>query len=139
MEVPFYMANNAKNNDWKTLLPQQTNSKESFTLIVQYPGTTPVQYFPKLKNPDGSNVIGEDGRPKRSQEPQGWTYLFIQFGTGDRVRVVLDNKYELNPGVLYEVQALGYHFSREHSYYLDELNALAVVHDFAGAGNDSSK
>ncbi len=33
--------------------------KESFTLIDNIPGTTPVQYFPKLKNPDGSNVIGE--------------------------------------------------------------------------------
>ena len=58
------MANTNKTNDWKTFLPTQTSSKESFTLIVQYPGTTPVQYFPKLKNPDGSNVIGEDGRPQ---------------------------------------------------------------------------
>lgn len=137
--MPFTLANTNKINDWKTLLPTKTSSKESFTLIVQYPGTTPVQYFPKLKNADGSNVIGVDGRPQRSQEPSGWTYLFTQFGTGDRVRVVLDNKYELNPGVLYEVQALGYHFSREHSYYLDELKALAVVHDFGGSGNDSSK
>ena len=56
------MATNNKNNDWKTFLPTQTSSKESFTLIVQYPGTTPVQYFPKLKNPDGSNVIGADVR-----------------------------------------------------------------------------
>lgn len=60
------MANHNKNNDWKTFLPTQTSSKESFTLIVQYPGTTPVQYFPKLKNPDGSNVIGANGRPQRS-------------------------------------------------------------------------
>lgn len=136
--MPFNLAN-TKNNGWKTFLPTQTSSKESFTLIVQYPGTNPVQYFPKLKNSDGSNVIGEDGRPKRSQEPSGWTYLLTQFGTGDRVRVVLDKKYELSPAVLYEIQGFGYHFSREHSYYLDELNALAVVHDFAGVENDSNK
>ncbi len=41
-------------------------AQRSFTLIVQYPGTTPVQCT-KLKNPDGSNVISEDGRRKRSQ------------------------------------------------------------------------
>lgn len=127
------MANTTKNNDWKTLLPQQTSSKESFTLIVQYPGTTPVQYFPKLKTPDGSNVIGEDGRPKRSQEPQGWTYLFAQFGTGDHVRVVLDNQYELNPAVLYKIEGLGYHFKREKTFYVDEITDFTVVHDFREA------
>ena len=120
------MANTNKTNDWKSFLPTQTSSKESFTLIVQYPGTTPVQYFPKLKNPDGSNVIGEDGRPKRSQEPQGWTYVLTHFGTGDRVRVVFDKKYELSPGALYELQGSGYHFSRDH-------------HNFGGNRNDGNK
>lgn len=137
--MPFTLANNNKNNDWKTFLPTQTSSKESFTLIVQYPGTTPVQYFPKLKNPDGSNVIGADGRPQRSQEPQGWTYLLTHFGTGDRVRVVFDGKYELSPGALYELQASGYHFSRDHSYYLDEVKGISVAHNFAGVRNDGNK
>lgn len=133
------MANTNKTNDWKTFLPTQTSSKENFTLIVQYPGTTPVQYFPKLKNPDGSNVIGEDGRPKRSREPQGWTYLLTHFGTGDRVRVVFDGKYELSPGALYELQGAGYHFSKDHSYYLDEVKGLSVAHNFAGGRNDNNK
>lgn len=137
--MPFTLANTNKNNDWKNFLPTQTSSKESFTLIVQYPGTTPVQYFPKLKNPDGLNVIGEDGRPKRSQEPQGWTYVLTHFGTGDRVRVVFDRKYELSPGALYELQGVGYHFSRDHSYYLDEVDGLSVAHNFAGGRNDGNK
>ncbi|WP_125389501.1 hypothetical protein [Streptococcus oralis] len=98
-----------------------------------------MQYFPKLKNPDGSNVIGADGRPQRSQEPQGWTYLLTHFGTGDRVRVVFDGKYDLSPGALYELQASGYHFSRDHSYYLDEVKGISVAHNFAGGRNDGNK
>ncbi len=39
-----------------TFLPTQRAQKSSFTLIVQYPGTTPVQYFPK----DVARTIGED-------------------------------------------------------------------------------
>lgn len=127
------------NNNWKTFLPVQKKSKESFTLIVQYPGTTPTEYFPKLKNADGSNVIGEDGRPKRSREQKGWTYSLIQFGTADLVRVVFDKKYELSPGALYELKASGYHFSRDRSYYLDEVEGISVAHNFAGGRNDSNE
>ena len=84
-------------------------------------------------------MIGEDGRPRRSQEPQGWTYVLTHFGTGDRVRVVFDGRYDLSPGALYELQASGYHFSREHSYYLDEFEGLSVAHNFAGGQNDNNK
>ncbi len=36
-------------------------AQRSFTL-GPISGTTPVQLFSQVKNPDGSNVIGEDGR-----------------------------------------------------------------------------
>jgi hypothetical protein len=127
------------NNNWKTFLPVRKKSKESFTLIVQYPGTTPTEYFPKLKNADGSDVIGEDGRPQRSREQKGWAYVLTQFGTADRVRVVFDKKYELSPGALYELQGSGYHFSRDRSYYLDEVEGLSVAHNFAGNRNDNNE
>ncbi len=35
----------------------------------------------------------------------------------DRVGAVLDGRYD-QPRALYELQATGYHFSRDHSYYL---------------------
>ncbi len=46
-----------------TFLPTQTSSRKRVYFIVQYitwnnSGAVP----PKLKNPDGSNVISEDGR-----------------------------------------------------------------------------
>ncbi len=59
-EVPFTLANHNKIAIGRRFFPMN-KLKEGFTLIVPYPGTTPVQYFPKKvkRNPDGSNVIGE--------------------------------------------------------------------------------
>ncbi len=54
-----------------------------------------------------SNVIGEDGKTRRPQEPQGWTYVLTHFGTGDRVAGCFDGRYDLSPGALYELQASG--------------------------------
>ncbi len=44
------------------------------------------------------------------------------------VRAVFDRKYELSPGALYELQGVGYHFSRDHSYYLTRSMYLSVAH-----------
>ncbi len=47
-----------------------------------------MQYFPKLKKSDGSNVIGEDGRPRRSQKPkEAGPVNHSTLWNGDRVRL----------------------------------------------------
>ena len=33
----------------------------------------------------------------------------------------------------------GYHFSRDRSYYLDEVEGISVAHNFAGNQNDNNK
>ncbi len=71
-------------------------------------------------------MIGET-EDRRSQEPQGWTYVLTHFGTtGDRVRAVFDGRYDLSPGALYELQASGYHFSRDHLLLSDEFEGLLL-------------
>ncbi len=67
----------------------QTNSKEFYSYCSI--SWNSVQYFPKLKNPDGSNVIGEDGRPRRSQKKPKMDKCLTHFGTGDR-EVVFDGR-----------------------------------------------
>ncbi len=72
--------------------------------------------------PDSSNVIGgEDGRPRRSQEPRLDTYVLTQhFGTGDRVGLFLMARYDLSPGALYELQASkAITLVETTTYYLD--------------------
>ncbi len=86
------------------------------------------------------NVIGEDGRPRRSQEPQSWTYVLTHFGTGDRVRICFDSRYDLNPGLARAQKRPGYHFSRDHSYYLDEFKKIFLLLIMsAGGQNDNNK
>jgi hypothetical protein len=133
MEVPFYMANQ-KNNTWQNLLPAQKSNKETFEMVLQFPAVEPTKYFEKLKNADGSAVIGEDGRPKRSPNQSGWVFTLVRFGTAEIVKVVLKENYELNPAVLYQVDGLGYHFKKEKTFYIDEVTNFAVVHDFREVG-----
>ncbi len=82
-------------------LHRETSSKESLLLLFNIWNSSTV--FPKLKNPDGSNVTGEDldvHRPGAGLCPH-------TLGTGDRVRVLMAD--DLSPGALYELQASGYH------------------------------
>ncbi len=80
---------NLNKNDWKTFLPKQTQ-KGSFTLIVLISWNYSQYENPGLKNPDGSNVIGEDGEDLDVLELQGMNFMSLtHFGTGDRVGLFL--------------------------------------------------
>ncbi len=46
---------------------------------------------------------------------------------------------DLSPGSFVRKLQIGYHFSRDHSYYLDEFEGLSVAHNFAGGQNDNNK
>ncbi len=79
-------------------------------------------------------MIGEDGRPRRSQEPRLdlCPHTPLELVT---VRAVFDGRYDLSPGALYAaaraLQASGY-FSRDHFIGPDEFEGLSVAHNFAG-------
>ena len=69
------------------LKQQNTSSKEMFSdLVVVHVGIEPAEYFPKLKNSDGSKIKDEFGNDKRSETREGWTYTFIEMGTGRTVK-----------------------------------------------------
>lgn len=127
----FLMANQ-KNTSWQNLLPAKKSNKQSFELVLQYPAVEPSPYFPKVKNQDGVVVTDEDGHPKRSQQQTGWVYTFVRFGTAEIVKVILKDKFELNPAVLYRIEGLGYNFKKERTFYIDEPQDFAVVHDLRG-------
>ncbi len=80
-------------------LPTQTSSKESFTHII-HPETTQYKVFSQVKNPDGLNVIArtEDLDVHKSHKADLCPHTLL--GTGDRVRVVFDGRYDPSPGAL---------------------------------------
>ncbi len=59
------------------------------------------------------------------------------FGTGDRVRVVFDGRYDLSPGALVRASASGYHFLVETSLTIlgRVQRPFSVAHNFAGGQN----
>ncbi len=85
-------------------------------------------------------MIGEDGRPRRSQEPQGAGLILTHFGTGDRVRLFLMADKDLAAcGALYELQASGYHLV-ETTLTIDESSKVSLLlSNFAGGQNDNNK
>ncbi len=93
-------------------LRQRRSSKE-FYLFVLYPWNFSIyKVFPKLKNPDGSNVIGEDEEGLSTftkENPEGRT-MSSHTGTGDRVGgFVWWQIWPLQPGSFVRLQASGYH------------------------------
>ena len=58
-------------------------------------GVKPTEHFPKLKDSEGNKVKDENGKDKRSDVSDGWTYTFAEFGTAKVVKVVIPKLYEL--------------------------------------------
>ncbi len=70
----------------------------------------------------------EDGRPRRHKSHKGRT-LASSHTWNWWSQVVFDGRYDLVPGFV-RASASGYHFSRDHSYHLDEFEGLSVAHNF---------
>ncbi len=90
--------------------------KREFYSIVQYPELLSTVF--SVKNPDGSNVIGEDGRPD-VHKSQGWTYVLTLWELVT-VAVVFDGRYDLSP-------ACRQLSSRDHSYYLTSSKVFLLL------------
>ncbi len=100
-----------ESNDWKTrFFLRQASSKREFLCvynILELLSTV----FSQVKNPDGSNVIGEDCAEDLDvhKSHKGWTYVLTHFGTGDRGGLFLMADMTASAQGLYELQASGYH------------------------------
>lgn len=86
----------------------QTSNLEHISVLGIYLSVDPREHFPKLKNADGSNVKGDDGRVMRSEVSDGWTYTFSEYGTSKVIKVVLPEKVELEPLSPWIVTGEGY-------------------------------
>ena len=103
------------------LKQQKTSSKEMFSdLIVVHIGIEPTEYFPKLKNSDGSKVKDADGNDKRSETREGWTYTFIEMGTGRTVKIVNRERLAIELLNVYRLSGLGYNIKQSKFIFIDE-------------------
>ena len=82
------------------LQEQRQSQKSNLTrfdgLVVVNVGVKPTEHFPKLKDSEGNKVKDENGKDKRSDVSDGWTYTFAEFGTAKVVKVVILNSMSWN-------------------------------------------
>lgn len=103
------------------LKQQTTSSKEMFSdLVVVHIGIEPTEFYPKLKNSDGSKVKDEFGNDKRSETQEGWTYTFIEMGTGRTVKIVNRERLKIELLNVYRLSGLGYNIKQSRFIFIDE-------------------
>lgn len=116
----FYMS---QIEQLKELQEKQRVQKNNLTLfqslICVNVGVQPTQHFPKLKDDFGNKVKDESGKDKRSENPDGWTYTFSEFGSGKTIKVVVAEQLELELLTAYKVSGLGYDIKSANMIFID--------------------
>lgn len=98
-------------------------------LVVIDVGIKPTQHFPKLKDDLGNKIKDENGKDKRSDVSDGYTYSFVEFGTGKMIKVVLpqEQKQEQKIELLgsYKVVGLGYDIKSANMIFIEQKAQIA--------------
>lgn len=113
----------------KALQSQSNTTNASLTLfnnvVVVNVGANPTPHFPKLKDNFGNKVKDENGKDKRSETSDGYTYTFVEFGTAKMVKIVLseDKQFELLKA--YKVAGLGYDIKQANMIFIEQKGQIA--------------
>ena len=94
-------------------------------LVVIDLGIKPTQHFPKLKDGLGNKIKDEDGKDKRSETSDGYTYTFAEFGTGKIVKVVLPQQQKIELLGSYMVAGYGYDIKSANMIFIDRKARIA--------------
>lgn len=104
----------------------QTSGKSVFnSLVVCNLGVKEKEHYPKLKNTDGTTKKDADGNAMHSDKSDGWLYTFSEFGTCNKVMIVLPKKFSLELMTAYSVSGLGYAMRSSNMIYIDENAKIA--------------
>ena len=113
----------------KALQSQSNTTNASLTLfnnvVVVNVGVNPTPHFPKLKDDLGNKIKDENGKDKRSETSDGYTYSFVEFATGKMVKIVLpeERKFELLGS--YKVVGFGYDIKSANMIFIEQKGQIA--------------
>ncbi|MDT2922735.1 hypothetical protein P7H94_12460 [Lactococcus lactis] len=94
-------------------------------LVVIDVGIKPTQHFPKLKDDLGNKIKDENGKDKRSDVSDGYTYSFVEFGTGKMIKVVLPQEQKIELLGSYKVVGLGYDIKSANMIFIEQKAQIA--------------
>lgn len=121
----FYMSQLEK---LKALQSQNSAGNASLTLfnnvIVVNVGVNPTQHFPKIKDKFGNKIKDEKGKDKRSEISDGYTYTFVEFGTGKMVKIILQEERQFGLLQAYKVAGLGYDMRAANMIFIEQKGQI---------------
>lgn len=94
-------------------------------VVVIDVGIKPTQHFPKLKDGLGNKIKDENGKDKRSETSDGYTYTFAEFGTGKMVKIVLPQQQKIELLGSYMVAGFGYDIKQANMIYIEQKGQIA--------------
>ena len=79
----------------------------------------------KSKTANLSLVKDENGKDKRSETSDGYTYTFTEFGTGKMVKVVLPQEQKVELLGSYVVVGFGYDIKQANMIFIEQKAKIA--------------
>lgn len=104
---------------------QKTNMTAFNELVGIYVGTPTRPHYPKLRDENGKVIKDEKGRDKRSDENDGYTHVFAEFGTAKMIQIVLPKEYNLNITSAYALSGLGYDIASSNMFFIEKDGTIA--------------
>lgn len=90
----------------------RSESRQLFAgLAVVFMGGEPKEHYPNKKDANGKTIKDSKKRAIKEEVSDGWSYYFSEYGTANKVMVVLPERKELTPLEGYLVTGLGYNMA----------------------------
>lgn len=89
-------------------------------------GVEPKKHFPKLKDSNGKTLKNEKKQDIRSEESDGYTHTFAQYGTAKVIKVVLPKRMNVEFGKAYSLSGAGYDIRQGNMYFLEKDTTIKL-------------
>lgn len=97
---------------------------------VTYLGSTPKEYFPKLKDKFGNKVKDEDGKDLRADQSAGYMISFATIGDNPKIVSAVFSSLDdldLEPLKIYQLSGYGYDIRQSNFIWLEEVESFELV------------
>lgn len=94
-------------------------------IVVIDVGIKPMKHYPKLKDEFGNKIKDENGKDKRSETSDGYTYSFVEFATGKMVKIVLPQERKFDLLGSYKAVGLGYDIKSANMIFIEQRAQIA--------------
>lgn len=97
------------------------SGKTKFSTRGVYLGVPARPHYPKMRDANGKKIVDPTtGRDMVSENSDGDTYTFSEFGTSKIVKIVAMSGLELEFGDAYDIEGLGYEMRSSNMIFIDE-------------------